>query len=120
MREIYHWAYNYNGASQTLTRYTVGASGSPQPGPITGGITAFLAQNYAANEIADPSSPIYDPLFSGLSVSPVSYALPDGSVAGNGFVRITMSAAGTGLRELLATNIAPTQFTVIVQYTPAP
>jgi hypothetical protein len=119
-REIYHWAYEYDAASQTLTRYTVTGSASPLPGPSANGITAFSAQRYAASEISDPSSPIYDPLFAGLSVTPVSYVLPDGSVAGNGFVRVALSAAGTSLRELLATGVAPTQFTVVVEYTPPP
>jgi hypothetical protein len=119
-RQIFHWAYDYNPVSLTITRYTIGASGPPRPGPVAGGITAFSAQSYAVNQISDPSSPIFDPLFAGLSVAPVSYVLPDDSIAGNGFVRIAITAAGTSLHELLATGVAPTQFTVVVQYTPPP
>jgi Tfp pilus assembly protein PilV len=119
-RAIYRWAYDYDSTTQVLTRYTVGAGGPPQPGPSATHIAEFSAQEFAASEISNPSSPIYDPLFAGLSITPISYTLPDGSVAGNDFVQIRVTAAGTSLRELLATGIAPTQFTVVVQYTPAP
>ncbi len=105
--------------AHTVTRYTVAADASPEPQASITGVTSFFARAWAASEIGDPASPIYDPLFAGTSVTPVSYLLPDASVGGNGFVQITLDAAGTSASVLLSTGVAPTQFTVIVKYTPA-
>lgn len=119
-RQTYHWAYSYNAAQETVTRYTVAPDQSPQPGESISGITSFQAQAYPANAIGQVSSPIYDPLFANTSITPVAYELDDGTIAGNGFVAVSLTAAGTSHKELFATGLAPTQFTVIVQYTPTP
>lgn len=119
-RTLYRWAYRYDSGAQSVTRYVVAAGASPQPEVSTSGVTAFAVRIYPAGEIGDPASPIYDPLFAALPVTPVSYALPDGSVAGNAFAHVVLDAAGTSVTDLLSTGVAPTQFTVIVQYTPPP
>ncbi len=119
-RARYSWCYFFNVNAQTVTRYTLAPGASPQPGPVYSQITAFSAQAYPASAISQPSSALYDPLFTGSTVTSVSYQLPDGSVAGNAFVDVTLGAAGTSRSVLLATGVAPTQFTVIVQYTPPP
>lgn len=119
-RRTYHWAYRYDAAAQTVTRYAVAPGAPPESGAVLSGVTAFSARGFAATAIADASSPIYDPLFAGTSVVPVSYELNDGSVAGNGFVDLSIAAAGFSRSELLSTSVAPTQFTVVIEYTPAP
>ncbi len=119
-RRTYRWAYRYDASARSLTRFAVAAGASPEPGAVLSGITAFSAKSYPATAIADAASPIYDPLFAGASVVPVSYALNDGSVAGNGFVEIAITGAGVSRSELLSTSIAPTQFTVVIEYTPTP
>ncbi len=119
-RRTYHWAYRYDAVTQSVTRYAVAPGASPQPGAVLSGITAFSATAYAANAIADASSPIYDPLFAGASVVPISYELNDGSFGGNGFVEVSIAAAGVARSELLSTSVAPTQFTVVIEYTPSP
>ncbi len=119
-RAQYSWCYFFNAQARTITRYSLAPGASPQPGPVYSDITAFSAQAYPANAISQPSSAIYDPLFAGTNVTPVSYELPDGTFAGNAFVDVALSAAGTSRNVLVATGVAPTQFTVIVQYTPPP
>lgn len=119
-RNLYRWAYRYDPAAQTITRYAAATGASPQPGVSIPGVSAFSARIYPVNAVADPSSPIYDPLFAGDSVTPVSFPLPGGSAGGNAFVFVVVAAAGTSVRELLSTGVAPTQFTVVVKYTPPP
>ncbi|MGH7737287.1 MAG: hypothetical protein ACREMP_05400 [Candidatus Tyrphobacter sp.] len=119
-RRLYHWAYLYDTSAKTLTRYLLAAGSAPIAGAVAPGITGFTASAYPATAISDPSTPIYDPLFAAVTVTPVAYALPDGSIAGNAFVQVRISGAGTSQSDLLATSLAPTQFTVVVQYTPPP
>ena len=119
-RHVFHWAYLYDAGAMTVTRYAIAPGATPAAGAVATQIAAFSAHAFAANEIADASSAIYDPLFAGATVVPIAYALPDGSVAGNGFVSVTVAGAGTSQSTLLATTLAPTQFTVVVKYTPAP
>lgn len=113
-------AYLYDPHALTVTRYDAAAGSSPLAGVTASQITGFSARAYPASAIAQTSSPIYDPLFAGVTVTPVSYAMGDGSVAGNGFVQVSIAGAGTSESEVLSTSLAPTQFTVIVQYTPPP
>lgn len=113
-------AYLYDPHVLTVTRYDAAAGSAPLAGVTASQITAFSAHAYPASAIAQTSSPLYDSLLSNIAVTPVSYALPDGSVAGNGLVQVTITGAGTSESEVLSTTLAPTQFTVVVQYTPAP
>jgi hypothetical protein len=119
-RAIYHWCYLYDAHAQTLTKYGVVPGASPQPGETLTAVTSFSARAYPASDVARTSSTIYDPLFGGESVTSVSYTLSDGSAAGNGFVLVSLAAADTSLHELLSTTVAPTQLTIVVQYTPPP
>lgn len=119
-RARYLWCYLFDAGARTVTRYTLAPGASPQAGPVYSQITAFSAQAFPASAVSQPSSALYDPLFAGAMVTPVSYQLPDGSLAGNAFVNVAVGAAGTSRSVLLATGVAPTQFTVIVQYTPEP
>lgn len=118
-RVTYHWLYLYDAKAQTVTRYTF-AAGVAQAGAVATQITAFSATPFSANAVSTASSAIYDPLFATAVVTPVTYTLADGSVAGNGFVQVTVGGADTLRSELLASAVAPTQFTVVVKYTPQP
>lgn len=119
-RSVFRWAYSYDRSAQTLTRYALSSGGTAQAQDTLSGVTAFSAQAFPATSIADPASAVYDPLFANATVTPVAYTLADGSVAGNGFVRVAIAGAGTSETALLSTGIAPTQFTVVVRYTPQP
>lgn len=119
-RRLFHWAYCYDAASKTLTRYAIASGASPQAAARIASVTAFSGRAFPATEVSVASSAIYDPLFASTTVTPVAYALSDGSVAGNGFVLVAIAGANTSESELLATTVAPTQFTVVVQYTPPP
>ena len=120
-RRIFHWVYRFDAAAQTVTRYVVAAGSSPAPGSSASGITGFTARLFPASALTDPASPIYDPLFAGASVVPVEYAFGGGgAVGGNALVQITIRAAQTSRTELFSTGVAPTQFTVVVRYTPQP
>jgi hypothetical protein len=119
-RRVFTIAYVFDPGAQTVTRYLVAPAASPQPGDRATAIAGFAAAAYPATAVTTPGGAIYDPLFAGTTVTPVDYAMPDGTRAGNGFVSVTISGANTSASALLATNVAPTQFTVVVKYTPPP
>ncbi len=119
-RRIFHWAYRFDAAARTVTRYVVAAGASPVPGPSVEGITGFTARVFPASALSDATSAVYDPLFAGTTVVPVAYAFGDGTIGGNAFVQIVVRAAQTSRAELLSSSVAPTQFTVVVRYTPQP
>ncbi len=119
-RHLFHWAYRYDAHAMTVTRYTLATGSAPQATSTATEITAFGARAFAASAITDPASPIYDPLFAGVTVPSIAYTLSDGTLSGNGFVQVSIAGAGTSRSELLATTVSPTQFTVVVKYTPAP
>lgn len=119
-RRVFHVAYLFDANADSVTRYLLAPGVPPEPGDAATGITRFTAVSYPATAVTDASSEVYDPLFAGVAVTPVAYTLPDGTVAGNAVVSVNVRAAGTLRSELLETTIAPTQFTIVVQYTPPP
>ena len=61
-----------------------------------------------------------DPLFAGATLHDVALDLGDGATAGNALLAVTIASAHVQRRLRLANLAAPTRFTYVLQYTPAP
>ncbi len=107
----YAWAYTFDSAAQTLTRYTLTGGGAPVAGDVLRRIDSFSATTAPVTQLGTPSNPAYDPLFAGANAT---------DVPGNRLVAVQVVASGVDRSVLLATEDAPTAFTVVVNYTPSP
>ncbi len=118
----YAWAYRYDAAAKSITRYAYAPGIAAVAGEALGPFDSFHAQNAGAATISSPPSPIYDPLFANLAVPDVrySFAAMPGAVGGNAMTRVSIAAAGARIDTTLASATAPTSFTIRVTYTPAP
>ena len=87
--------------------------------PITGAGT-FSAQTYPITSLQDPNSPIYDPLYLGAQLLPSAVAFAAGARGGNAITAVTLSSEHYTHTLLLTTRTAPSGFTIVLRYTPAP
>jgi len=117
----YAWAYTFDVGTHTLTRYTR-SGGAPVAGDTLADIDRFTAAPATVAQLGLPSSPAYDPLFAGANATdvPYSFATMPNAVGGNRLVVVQLAASGVDRSVLLATQDAPTAFTVVVTYTPSP
>jgi prepilin-type N-terminal cleavage/methylation domain-containing protein len=111
----YGWAYNFNSAAETVTRYTLG--GSATAGDTLAGIGSFSATPLTVGELGS-----YDPIFANANATdvPFTFSAMPGAVGGNRLVAVQITASGVDRSVLLASADAPTAFTVVVTYTPSP
>ncbi len=121
--DTYWWAYRYDPAAQRVTDYAYAPGGATRAGDVFDGITAFGAESDPVTDVALPASPAYDPLLASAGATPVDFdygfARPE-ALGGNRLTLVHLTAAGVNRTLRLATNTAPTHFTVVVKYTPAP
>ncbi len=111
-------AYCYDAASATLTEYVYGTPGSTPiaTGDVTTRVTAFAAINGNASDLAGP-------LFANATIVDAEVPLQLGRVEAVGGNRLTQVRVAIGgfVRDLvLASATAPTGYTVVLRYTPAP
>jgi type II secretory pathway pseudopilin PulG len=118
----YLWTYTYDAASNTITRYTIEAGAPPVAGDAITNIDSFVATPASVTQLGNPASPAYDPLFSGALAPdvPFSFSVMPNATGGNRLVAIQLVASGIDRNVLLASEDAPTAFTVVVTYTPSP
>lgn len=117
------WAYGYAPATQRVTVYAYVPGGAPVAGDVFDGITGFGAETHPVTDLADPRADIYDALFAGVAVTPVDFDFGWSQTAANGgnrLTRVQLEATGVDRTLLLSSATAPTHFTVVVEYTPAP
>ncbi len=123
--QSYFWAYNYDAASKTLTRYLYS-----QPGGTAvfdeayTGITKFYAHTYPVTALQDKSSKIYCPLYDNAQLVPGAvrfYGPSHPDIAGGNQITYVRLEAPTNVEDMqLTTATAPSGFTVVLQYTPNP
>lgn len=112
----YQWAYAYDAASKTITRYSDAPGVGAQAGEQIGPLDAFSAVAVDVTQLGT-----MDSLFAGATAPRVRYAFPATSaVGGNALVDVTFTASGVNRDELLASGTAPTTYTVVLTYTPSP
>lgn len=116
------WAYDFSAEASQVTVYAYAPGTPPSAGDAYSGVNAFSAETHALGDLADPSSDVYDALFTGDVLTPVDVPFDWGgnAVGGNHLVRLHVAGEGADRTMLLATGTAPTHFTVLVDYTPSP
>jgi hypothetical protein len=112
----------YDPATNAVTGYAYAPGEAPVAGETYEGVTAFHARRFPISDLAKASSDIYDPLFAGAALVPVDVAFgwDPAATGGNELARVRVAAPGVDRTLLLASGTAPSHFTVIVDYTPAP
>lgn len=120
--ERFWWAYTYDATAHAVTRYAYAPGKSPAAGEQYAAIDAFDARTYAVTDLHDRSSAIYDPLLAGATATPVEfdYGWNPRATGGNHLVRAHIAGEGVDRVTLLSSGTAPSHFTAIVEYTPAP
>lgn len=119
---VYAWAYIFDAADKSLTRYTIVSGGAPVAGDVIADIDTLRATAASVSSLSASSSAAYDPLFASANAADVPYAFSamPGAIGGNRLVVLQIVASGVSRNVLLASEDAPTAFTVVVNYTPSP
>ncbi len=111
-------AYLYDPGAATLTEYVYGTPGATPiaTGDVSTGVSAFSAINGSASALAGP-------LFANASIVDAEVPLQLGSaeaVGGNRLTLVRVTIGGFARDLVLASATAPTDYTVVLRYTPAP
>ncbi|HEY8297508.1 MAG TPA: hypothetical protein VIG32_05755, partial [Candidatus Baltobacteraceae bacterium] len=118
------WAYTYDKTSHSLQRYLYAQPGAvPQAdGAAIGEVRSFAATTYPITALQDPASPIYQPLYGGGPLRPAAVHFGYGPDVAGGNAITQVRIVGTTYARLLelSTQTAPSGFTIVYRYTPAP
>ncbi len=116
------WAYYWDKTAQTLTRflYAPGKTRVQDGDPIPN-ITAFDAQTSPVGSITDATAAVYLPMFdpSGAAAD-VNFGYGPNVIGGNRLTNVRITTPHDDRSVLLETGTAPSGFTVVMNYTPAP
>ncbi len=117
----YRWVAADSTQPARVLRSEIDASGivAPRLTQSYAGITALSARSIALSALAGGGSD-GDPLFAGAALHDVAIDLGDGASAGNALLAVTIATAHALRTVRLANLAAPTHFTYVLQYTPAP
>ncbi|MGA8532550.1 MAG: prepilin-type N-terminal cleavage/methylation domain-containing protein [Candidatus Tumulicola sp.] len=118
----YWWAYTFDPPAKRVTRYAYSPGSAPVSGETYADIDGLTAHTHPITDLSRPSSGAYDPLFAQTTVSAVDVDFgwnPD-AAGGNHLVSVRLTGGGVDRTTLLASATAPSHFTVLVKYTPAP
>ncbi|HKU82094.1 MAG TPA: hypothetical protein VJP76_07980 [Candidatus Tumulicola sp.] len=116
------WAYAYDAAAGRVTHYTYAPGRAAVAGETYDGIDAFAVREHSIADLAKPGSEIYDALFAADALVPVDvpYGWNPAATGGNHLVHVRLRGGNAVADTVLASADAPTHFTVVVRYTPAP
>jgi prepilin-type N-terminal cleavage/methylation domain-containing protein len=121
-RRSFWWAYRFDRSHRRVTQYAYSPGGAVRNGATYDGLTGFRASAYPVSAVRLADSPAYDALFANASVTDV--AVPFGwtpeAPGGNRIVRVTMDGPGVHRLAVVTAATAPSRFTVVLTYTPAP
>ena len=118
----YWWAYDFDSRASSVTVYAYAPGTPASAGDVYSAIDELTAEIHPLTDLANPSSDVYDALYANDTLSPVDvpFEWNANAVGGNRLLRVRVAAAGVDRTLMLATATAPSHFTVIVDYTPAP
>lgn len=111
-------AYRYDANAATMREYVYGTPGDAPiaTGVLTPGVSAFSAIN-------GPASALAGPLFANANIVDADVPLPLGSseaIGGNRLTQVRVVIGGFERELVLASATAPSSYTVVLRYTPAP
>jgi type II secretory pathway pseudopilin PulG len=121
----YFWSYTYDRESQTVTRYLYRSIGAPPTADERyTGLTQFTSHTYPVTALQDPKTAVYSPLYDGAHLTAAAvtfFGAAHAEVAGGNAITLVQMRAPALARDLaLVTRTAPTGFTIVLEYTPAP
>ncbi len=118
----YFWAYRWDAEAQRLQRYVYGSVGAtPQAdGAPIAGVVRFSVTLHRLSEITDPQSPVYLPLFQNPKDEDVTLDAGPAIFGGTRLVHVEFATARDVVRTDVTAQAAPSGFTVVLAYTPAP
>lgn len=130
MRDVqsrpYFWAYRYDAAMQKLQRYVYSAPGA---GPLPDGaplpdVINFSAQTYPVTALSDATTPLYSSLYQNASLTSATvqfgFSGQPWIAGGNQITSVHVQNSYSVQTLQLATQTAPSGYTVVIQYTPSP
>ena len=121
----FFWAYYFDGSSVQQYRYARGETATAT-GPRYEGISGFRPAWHHAGDVAVPGSAVFMPLFASAVDREVRIGqpglVPGGGplLAGSPIVHVAVQTSHDALVADLVTATAPSGFTVVASYTPAP
>lgn len=118
-------AYFYDKTQHRLQRLLYGKAGSAPAagGPPIPGIDDFFARTYPVTALQDPGSLVYSGLYRAAALQPaeVHFDRTQPWIAGgNRITYVRLRSAHVNCELQLSTQTAPSGFTVVLRYTPAP
>ncbi len=120
----YFWAYTFDAQAHTITRYLYDAPGSaPAKDTVYAGITKFATRTYPLTALQDASTPVYSPLYASATLQSgtvLFYPAMPWIAGGNNITWLRVETAANVREMQLATQTAPTGFTIVLSYTPSP
>lgn len=120
----HYCAYRFDRATRTVQRLLYaepGAAAFADGAPIE--IDDFFARTYPVTALQDRSADVYSPLYSGaeLHAAEVHFDPARPWIAGGNQITYVRARSGAFERKLaLSTQTAPSGFTIVLRYTPAP
>jgi len=118
-------AYSYDKTEHRIQRMLyANPGGAPvADGPPVSGIDEFFARTYAVTALQDPGSLVYSDLYRSAELHPaqVRFDPTQPWLAGGNQITYVRLGSAQSIRELqLSTQTAPSGFTIVLRYTPAP
>ncbi len=116
------WAYAFDAGSQRVTRYAYVPGGPVLSGDRYDDLAGLSAQTHPISDLGRRASGVYDPLFAGASAPnvEVTFGWNPAATGGNRVAAVRVTGDGIDRTLLLSAATAPSRFTVVVKYTPAP
>ncbi len=116
------WAYAFDAVSGRVTRYAYVPGKTAVAGESYDHLTGLRAQAHPVADVGKRSSGVYDPLFARASATDVEvdFGWNPAATGGNRVVAVRLTGDGVDRTLMLSPATAPSRFTVVVKYTPAP
>ena len=118
-------AYSYDKTEHRVQRLVYAKPGgipAPDGAPVSG-IDEFLAQTYPVTALQDPGSLVYSELYRSAELHPAQVRFDRTQpwlVGGNQITFVRLVSAHITREFQLSTQTAPSGFTIVLRYTPAP
>ena len=123
LRRTSYRAYVYDATAHVLSEYVYAPGVPPEAtGDRSTGITTFVATTESPSALQRSGNALYDPLFASSTIvdADVAVGLDAQALGGNRLTRVRIAVGNIARTVMLASGTAPSSFTVVLTYTPAP